>query len=70
MFPDALARFGFINIEAYVTQAHNAGLVITGFDSNGRTWVSLVDTIETPGSVSKTTFGSSGNRLICMLFCR
>ena len=53
MFPDALARFGFINIEAYVTQAQNAGLVFTGTDSNGKAWVSLVENADGNGSVSR-----------------
>lgn len=51
-FPNALVRFGFINIEAYVSQARDAGLIITGVDPKGRTWVSLADNIDTHGSVS------------------
>ena len=50
-FPNALARFGFINVEAYVSQAQTAGLVTTGVDSNGRLWVGLADAVDA-GSVS------------------
>lgn len=49
MFPGAMERFGFNTIDAYVADAHEAGVVITGVGQHGRTWVSLPDEhIRTP----------------------
>ncbi|CAG7849986.1 SubName: Full=Uncharacterized protein {ECO:0000313/EMBL:CCA67294.1} [Serendipita indica DSM 11827] len=43
MFPNAMKRLGIDNIDQYIYQARDAGLVITGDGANGKVWVSLTD---------------------------
>jgi hypothetical protein len=53
MFPGTMERFGFNNIDEYVADAQEAGVVITGVGQHGRTWVSLPDEhVRTPAMVS------------------
>lgn len=56
MFPNAMTRFGVGNIEEYVNQARDAGLVMTGNTANGNLWVSLAENIDTHGSVRDLFF--------------